>query len=163
MSHVAWIHRDNVTGEVYYPPIEMVADSALSDPTLLPLPLALLLIAPLIGWPATGTRRPLPWLLGVPVAAILLPTDYEVTLGWQPWATFVAMVGFLVWMAVDARATMAAGVLILPLILALVTVYARGGLEQPETLTVVSFGALVIGAVTLLTVGAFGLRRQAQL
>lgn len=154
---------DNVTGEVHYPPIELVVHFAGTEPTFWPLPLALLLIAPLMAWPAAGTRRPLPWLLGVLVAVFLLPTAYEVTIGLQPWATFAVTIGFLLWMAVDARATVAAGVLLLPLILALVVTYAQGGWVQPETLTVVWFAALVIGAITLLAAGAFGLRRQAHI
>lgn len=154
---------DNVTGEVHYPPIELVVHFAGTEPTFWPLPLALLLIAPLMAWPAAGTRRPLPWLLGVLVAVFLLPTAYEVTIGLQPWATFAVTIGFLLWMAVDARATVAAGVLLLPLILALVVTYAQGGWAQPETLTVAWFGALVVGAITLLAAGAFGLRRQAHL
>jgi hypothetical protein len=155
--------RDNITGEVHYPPFELVVRFAGTEPTFWPLPLALLLIAPLIAWPAAGTRRPLPWLLGVPVAVLLQPTAYEVTIGVQPWATFAVTIGFLLWMAVDARATVAAGVLLLPVILPLVVVYARGGWEQPETLTVVWFGALVVGAITLLAAGTFGVRRQAHL
>lgn len=155
--------RDSVTGELHYPPVQMVVEFQLNEPTFLPLLFALLLIPPLIAWPAPATRRPLPWLLAVLVAVFLLPTDYEVTIGVQPWGTLGLMIGFLLWTAVDARATIAAGVLILPLIAALLMTYARGGWSQPETLTSGWFWTFVLGSVTLIAAGSVGLRRQARL
>ncbi|GAA3749593.1 hypothetical protein GCM10022225_37330 [Plantactinospora mayteni] len=153
---------DSVTGERHYPPIEFVRDGAMTDSTLWPLPLAVLLIVPLILWPAPGTRRPVAWLLTVPVAVFLLPTDYDVTIGLQPGATVVVMAGFLLWVAVDARATIAAGVLLIPLIIAMLSLGALGAWDQPEVLGVTWFWTLVIGAIALLTGGALGLRRQAR-
>jgi hypothetical protein len=163
VSYRASAGRDNVTGELFYPPVHLVVKFLLNEPTFLPLPLALLLIPPLIAWPAPATRRSLPWLLAVLVAVFLLPTDYEVTIGVQPWGTFGLMIGFLLWMAVDARATIAAGVLTLPLIVALLVTYARGGWSQPETLTSGWFWTFVLGAVTLIAAGSVALHRQARL
>ncbi|MCW6007491.1 hypothetical protein K1W54_23515 [Micromonospora sp. CPCC 205371] len=163
VNYFSMVGIDNVTGEHHYPPVRWVVEFIGREPTFWPLPLALLLIAPLIAWPAPGTRRPLPWLLGVLVAVFTLPTDYEVTIGVQPWATVAVMVGFLLWMVVDARATIAAGLLILPLILALLVVHVQSGLGGPETLTTGWFWGLAIGAVALVAAGAFGLRRQARL
>jgi hypothetical protein len=153
---------DNVTGEHHYPPIGFVRDVATTDSTLWPLPLAVLLIVALIRWPAPGAARPAAWLLAVPVAVLLLPTDYDVTIGLQPGATVVVMAGFLLWVAVDARATIAAGVLLIPLIIAMLSLKLQGAWGGPEILGVQWFWTLVAGAVALLTAGAVGLRRQAR-
>ncbi|MEV4759760.1 hypothetical protein AB0J86_32335 [Micromonospora sp. NPDC049559] len=154
---------DVVTGELHYPPIELAVDFAMADATFWPLPLALPLLVPLILWRATGTRRSLAWLLAVPVAVLLLPTDYEVTIGVQPWATLVVMVGFLLWIVVDARVTIAASLLPLSLTIAPLTIYAQGGLGQPDVLGNVWFWMFVVGAVVLLTAGTVGLHRQARI
>ncbi|TDB81776.1 hypothetical protein [Micromonospora sp. KC721] len=151
---------DNVTGERHYLPIEFVRDFAMPDPTLWPLPLAVLLLVPLIRWPAPGTGRPVAWLLAVPVAVLSLPTGYNVTINLQPAPTVVVMAGFLLWVAVDARATIAAGVLLVPLITAMLGSKALGAWGQPEALDSRWFWTLVIGAVGLLIAGALGLRRQ---
>lgn len=154
---------DNVTGEIHYAPIRLVAEFVVTEPTIWALALALLLIAPLIAWPAPGTRRPLPWLLGVLAAVFLLPTEYEVTIGVQPWATIAVMVAFLLWIVVDARTTIAAGLLILPLIIAPLVHAMQSGLGGSETVSTVWFWVFVAGAVALVAVGTFGLRRQARL
>jgi hypothetical protein len=153
---------DSVTGEGHYLPIEVTRNFAVTDSALWPLPLAVLLMVPLILWPAPGARRPAAWLLAVPVAVFLLPTDYDVTIGLQPGATVVVMAGFLLWVAVDARATIAAGVLVIPLIIAMLSLRALDAWGQPEVLGATWFWTLVIGAIALLTAGALGLRRQAR-
>jgi hypothetical protein len=151
---------DVVTGERRYPPIGFVGDYAMTDSTLWALPLAVLLIVPLILWREPGTRRPVAWLLAVPVAVLLLPTDYDVTIGVQPGATVVVIASFLLWVVVDARATIAAGVLPIPLIAALLSFRSLVGWGQPEILDATWFWTLVIGAVALLTTGVLGLYRQ---
>lgn len=161
-AYFAMAGRDNVTGQLHYPEIRLVVHFTGIEPTFWPLPLALLLIAPLIAWPAPGTRRPLPWLLGVLAAVFLLPTAYEVTIGVQPWATVAVVIGFLLWTVVDARATIAAGVLLVPVILALLVVNTQS-YGQFETLASAWFWTLVVGAVALVAAGTFGLRRQARL
>jgi hypothetical protein len=158
--YLAMVSVDVVTGERRYPPIGFIGDYAMTDSTLWPLPLAVLLIAPLILWREPGTRRPVAWLLAVPVAVFLLPTDYEVTIGVQPWATVVVIAGFLLWAVVDARATIAAGVLLIPLIAALLSFRSLVGWGQPDILAGTWFWALLIGAVALLTTGVLGLYRQ---
>jgi hypothetical protein len=153
---------DNVTGERHAPPIELIRAVAITDPTLWPLPIAALLMVPLILWPAPATRRPAAWLLAVPVAVFLLPTDYDVTIGLQPGATVVVMAGFLLWVAVDARATLAAGVLAIPLLIAMLSSRGLGAWEQSEAPYAAWFWTIAIGAVALLSAGALGLRRQAR-
>ncbi|MGN9804358.1 hypothetical protein [Micromonospora sp. L32] len=159
---LSFVGVDSVTGERHYPPIEFVLNMAMADSALWPLPIAVLLIVPLILWPAPGTRRPMAWLLAVPVAVFLLPTDYDVTINLQPGATVVVMAGFLLWVAVDARATIAAAVLLVPLIIAMLSLGAWGAWGQPEVLGATWFWTFVIGALVLLTAGALGLRRQAR-
>jgi hypothetical protein len=159
---LSFVGVDNVSGERHHPPIELIRDVAMTDSTLWPLPLAVLLVVPLILWPAPGTRRPVAWLLAVPVAVFLLPTDYDVTIGLQPGATVVVMAGFLLWVAVDARATVAAAVLLMPLIIAMLSLKALGAWGQPEVLGATWFWTLVSGAIALLITGTLGLRRQAR-
>lgn len=164
VMYFSFAGRDNVTGEVYYFPIDsVVLNFASTDSTFWPLPLAILLLAPLLRWPTPGTHRPLAWLLGVPAAVFLLPTQYQATIGVQPWATVAVIIGFLLWTAVDSRATIAAATLLLPLIIASRFIYAQGGWDQLETLASARFWTLVIAAVALLTVGALGLRRQVRI
>jgi hypothetical protein len=161
--YLSFAGRDHVTGQVYYLPIGLVLHFVVIDSTIWALPLALVLIAPLLRWATPGTPRPLAWLLGVLAAVFLLPTQYEVTIGVQPWATAAVIIGFLLWIAVDARATIAAAALLLPLIIASLFRYAQGGWGQPEILGSAWFWTPVIAAVAQLTVGALGLRRQARI
>jgi hypothetical protein len=97
----------------------------------------------------------------VPLAVLLLPTAYEATIGVQPWATVAVTIGFLLWIAVDARATVAAGVALLPLVLAPLAGHAQGWL--PEVLGSGWFWTPAIGAVALLAAGTVGVRRQADI
>ncbi|MEQ4305306.1 hypothetical protein ABNF97_28665 [Plantactinospora sp. B6F1] len=150
------------TGARHYPPLEFTRYFAMTESTVWPLPLAVLLIIPLIRRPVPGARRPAAWLLSVPIAVVLLPTDYDVTIGLQPGATVVLMAGSLLWVAVDARATIAAGVLLIPLIAAMLALYSVGAWGQPETLGGRWFWTLVVGAAALLTAGTLVIRRQAR-
>jgi hypothetical protein len=127
------------------------------------LPLAVLLLVPLISRPAPRARRPLAWLLALLAAVFVLPTDYEVTIDVQPWATLALMVGFMMWVRADARATVAASMLLLPLIIATLAIYARKPYGQPEILGGAWFWTLAVGAVALLAAGVFGRRRQARI
>lgn len=98
--------------------VQSTVEFALMDTTLLPLLLATLLAIPLPRWRPPHARRPLGWLLAVPVAVIVLPTAFDTTLRLQPWPSFAAMAALLLWATVDARATVAGAVLFLPLVLA---------------------------------------------
>lgn len=160
--YLGMVAIDYFSDERFYPPLDFVWARAVTDPTLWPLPLAALLVAPLIRWRAPGTRRSWAWLLAVPVAAVLLPTDYAITTGLQPEAPVLVMVGFLLWAAVDARATLAAGVLILPVIISLLAIYAQGGVGAPEITGSAWFWIYTAGVLVLLAAGALGLRRQAR-
>lgn len=155
--------QDIMTGELHYQPVSAVLDVAILETTFWPLPLALLLIVPLVSKRPPGTRRPLAWLLAPLVAVLLLPTDYEVTIGVQPWAALAVMVAFLLWVPVDARAAVAASMLLLPLILQPLAIYARYGEGSPDVLGGGWFWTFVAGTVALLACGVLGLRRQARI
>ncbi|GIF62012.1 hypothetical protein Ais01nite_00470 [Asanoa ishikariensis] len=146
---------DTVTHDVIFPPFELTRDMAAEEPATWLLAFAALLILPLIRRPVRHTRRPALWLLGVPVCAVLLPTHWNVTGELQPGTMLAVIAGFLMWVAVDARATVAAGLLLIPLILLALSL---NGLDQATWLW-----TLLIGTGTLVTTGAVGLHRQAQL
>ncbi len=61
------------------------------DPDYWPLPLAVLMLLPLLHRPLAAGRRSSLWLLAVPAALILLPTAYDATLRIQPWALGVSV------------------------------------------------------------------------
>jgi hypothetical protein len=160
--HLSSVRIEIVGGGRFYPPFESSIDFALGEPAIWPLPLAALLLIALTVRPVPGARRPTAWLLAVPVAVLLLPTDYETTIGVQPWATAIVMAAFLVWVAVDARATIAAGVLLIPLILSLLSLRSMGAWDQAASPVRVWFWSLLVGTGVLLTAGALALRRQAR-
>ncbi|MDG4824762.1 hypothetical protein O7635_23170 [Asanoa sp. WMMD1127] len=163
VTHLSLVGIDVVTGARYYPEFASTRAFVMTEPTIWPLPLAALLLMPLLRWPASGARRPGAWLLAVPVAVVLLPTDYDVTIGLQPAATAVVMAGFLLWVAVDARATIAAGVLLVPIMLALLGLHALGAWDQPDSSPSRYFWTLVVGALALVVSGTLVLRRQARI
>ncbi|MEV4623118.1 helix-turn-helix transcriptional regulator [Asanoa sp. NPDC049573] len=101
-------------------------------------------------------RRP------VPVAVFLLPTDYETTIGVQPWGTAVVMAAFLIWVAVDARATVAAGLPLVPLVVATLFLWGHGVWDPTGSILGAWFRSLVVGIGALLITGGFMPRRQAR-
>ncbi|GIF52854.1 hypothetical protein DFJ67_4505 [Asanoa ferruginea] len=162
VTYFSLVGVDVVTGERYYPAIISVRDFVAGESTIWPMPLAALLLLPLLIRPAPGSRRPAFWLLAVPAAVVLLPTDYDTTTGLQPWATVAVLAGALLWVAVDARATIAAGVLLLPVILAWLWLSQFGAWDQPGSDASLWFWTVLSGALALLTAGTLRLRRQAR-
>jgi hypothetical protein len=57
--------------------------------------------------------RPWPWLLAVPAAVFLLPTQFDATLRDQPWAFGVVLLVCLLWTVADARPALGAAGLVL--------------------------------------------------
>jgi hypothetical protein len=84
-----------------------------ANPEYWPLPVAVLMLLPLLRWRPPPGRRSWPWLLAVPAALVLLPTPYDATLRIQPWALGAVVLGCLLWTVVDARAAMAGAALVL--------------------------------------------------
>lgn len=132
----------------------------LVDNQFWPLPLAFLLAVPLLLWPARGAARPAWWLLAVPVAVVLLPTAFDASLNWQPYALYATGAGALLWAVVDARVALAAGTLFLAQALTLLGYWTPGWSDNP-------FGPLLLiytaGTVALVVAGSVGIRRQAAL
>ncbi|GAA4693381.1 hypothetical protein [Phytohabitans rumicis] len=127
------------------------------------LPVAALLTVPLLRWKVAAAGRPLAWLLAVPAAVVLLPTAYAVTTGLQPWATFAVMAGFLVWVAVDARGTLAGAALVLPLVLVPLNFYLWPSWVRTDELINASFWSYLAGMVALVAAGAVRARQQARI
>lgn len=132
-------------------------------PTTWPLPLAALMIIPLIRWRAPASARPLAWLLAVPVAVILLPTAFDATIRLQPWAPLAVGAGFLLWTAIDARASIAASALLLGPVLGTVCFYVVSDLGGSGPITVVWAGTYAIAALALLATGAVAAHRQTRI
>lgn len=135
------------------------------DVTMWPLPLAVLLTLPLLRWRPTGTPRPWLWLLAVPAAVILLPTNFDATTELHPWGSVIAMVALLLWAVVDARATIASATLLLPPVAAPIFFYAhphwaKGGTPASYWAWMWIFAG---GAVVLLAVGTLRARRQSRI
>jgi hypothetical protein len=126
------------------------------------LPLAILLTLPLLWRRPTVTGRPLAWLLAIPLALLLLPTEFDASLHLQPIGLLVVCAGGLVWSFIDARAAIAASALLLVPILSLLgfylPVFANG---RSENLVLLSTYLSV--AVALTAAGAALIRRQATL
>lgn len=145
--------------------IQTTLDWALSHTMMLPLPLAVLLAIPLLRSRPPAAARPWAWLLAVPAAVVMLPTNFDATLGIQPWALIVVMAALLLWAAVDARATIAGGLLFLPLVLAPVNLVALpysdvSGMPSDFWLWTAGYAA---GIVVLLAVGTLRAHRQARI
>jgi hypothetical protein len=143
-----------------------------------PFPLAILLALPLLvrrpgrapnrtAPDRTAPRRPLAWLLAVPLAVLLLPTSYDATLHWQPGALYVVAAGCLLWTVVDARAPIAGAALVfvsaLPLVVVDVisTTYDSAG-KVTHALLYAGLRDLAV-AVVLVGIGALRIARQARL
>jgi len=133
----------------------------LVDDQFWPLPLALVLMTPLLRGRLPRGSRPALWLLAVPAAAVLLPTAFDASLGWQPFSLFALGLTALVWTVVDGRVPVAVGVLFLVPMLNLVVFWTPGWYSSgPVALWFAIYGCF---AVVLLATGALGIRRQARL
>jgi hypothetical protein len=117
------------------------------------LPLAAVLIVPLLRHRPPGPRRPALWLLGVPIAIVLLPTQYEVNLHQQPFALWAVGAVALAMSIVAARAAIAGAALLVALILPLL-----GHVREPAELL-----SYLLLAVPLVVVGTLLMRRQVRL
>ncbi|WP_433363616.1 hypothetical protein ACQPZX_32465 [Actinoplanes sp. CA-142083] len=124
------------------------------------LPLAILLALPLLRWRPRPAARPVWWLLAVPVAVVVLPTAFDASLGWQPYALWGLGLLALLWTAVDARVAIAVGSLFLVQALTLVGYWTPGWVNSP-----ISPYLLIYTSCTavLVAAGYAGIRRQAEL
>ncbi|GAB4059911.1 hypothetical protein [Catellatospora paridis] len=137
-------------------------EGRLVDYKFWPLPLAVLLMLPLLRRRPAVPGTPLWWLLAVPLSVFLLPTDFDASLGWQPFALTAVCLGALAWSFVDARAGLAVAVLPLPLFLqGLGHRYLPG--NQGNDYSVFWIMAPAVVTAALIAAGAVLVRRQARL
>jgi hypothetical protein len=113
-----------------------------------PLPLAVAFALPLVR-SRPSASRPWPWLLAVPAALFLLPTQFDATLrSSQPWAFGAVLLACLLWTVIDARVPIGAAGLALA--------FATFLLDSLLTMTAPSlFWYWLIGTLTL-AVGLLG-------
>ncbi|WP_144126752.1 hypothetical protein [Catellatospora sichuanensis] len=137
-------------------------EGRLADYKFWPLPLAVLLMLPLLRRRPAVPGTPLWWLLAVPLSVFVLPTDFDASLGWQPFALTAVCLGALVWSFVDARAGLAVAVLPLPLFLqGLGHRYLPS--HQGNDYSVFWIMAPAVVTAVLIAAGAVLVRRQARL
>jgi hypothetical protein len=138
----------------------------LLDDELWPLALAALLSLVLVFLRPAPARRPVLWLIAVPAALVLLPTVFDATLGLQPYALLVGWLCCLAFSVVDARAPIAAGLVLLGPVLASLAlvlppwseVYSVGFMSLSALI-----GAWSIAAVLGVAVGTVLIHRRARL
>jgi hypothetical protein len=126
------------------------------------LPLAILATMPMLWLRPAASARPTLWVLAIPAAAVLLPTQFDATLGLQPFASLAAVLGCLLWTVVDRRAPIAAGLLLLGPLLTLLSFYLplfEYGRGQSPVMLV----TYAVTAGILLALGALLARRQVRL
>jgi hypothetical protein len=117
-----------------------------------PLPVAVLMLLPLLRWPPPSGRRSWLWLLAVPGALVLLPTPYDATLRIQPWALGAVVLACLMWTVVDARAAVTGAALVLCLTLYFTAIGVDSGGYQwylPQLIGSLVTIALLLAAVAL--------------
>lgn len=126
------------------------------------LPIAALLTVPLLLRPPTPGRRPLAWLLAIPFALFLLPTAFDDSLGWQPYALFAVAAGCLAWSVVDARASVAGAALLLGPSLSLLSYALPGWVDGLQGGFRVLLAAYLAVAAVSVCVGAALVRVRAR-
>lgn len=131
-----------------------------------PLALAALLALVLVILRPAPARRPALWLLAVPAALVLLPTAFDATLRLQPYTLLVAWLCCLAFAAVDARAPIAAGLVLLGPVLASVALVLPpwSGASSMGFLSIhVLIAAWSTAAVLGIVVGTVLIHRRARL
>jgi hypothetical protein len=110
-------------------------------------------------------RRPLRWLIAVPAALILLPTAFDATLGLQPYTVAAAWLCCLAYAVIDARAPIAAGLVLLGPVLGALAIVLPPNFEvysegvSIQVLITIWLTAAAVG----IAVGANLIRRRARL
>ncbi|MEU8080169.1 hypothetical protein AB0B31_32535 [Catellatospora citrea] len=137
-------------------------EDRLADYKFWPLALAVLLMLPLLRRRPAVPGTPLWWLLAVPLSVLLLPTDFNATLRWQPFTLMAVCLGALAWSFVDARVGLAVAVLPLPLFLQGLGHRYLPSLQGNDYSVSAIIAPAVVTAV-LIAAGAVLVRRQARL
>jgi len=141
------------------------------------LPLAAVLAIPLLRWRMSTSPHPVRWLLALPVALVILPTQLAAVLdqSWvwalyyhQFWVIQAVLAICLLWSVVDARVPIAAGAMLLPWAVewAVVAIIYWVIRDEPDPLLrhAVAKGALIWcgAALVPLATGAVGAARVAR-
>ncbi|HKT02667.1 MAG TPA: hypothetical protein VJT31_24315 [Rugosimonospora sp.] len=125
-------------------------------------PLAALLMLPLLVRRPAAARRPVTWLLAVPVAWLVLTSGFHTTLNRQPWPLVAVAFVCLLWTVVDGRVAIAGAALVFGL--AAWPVYAELAPSiHGSTLTLVSATLYPSLTVILFAAGTVRIRQQARL
>jgi hypothetical protein len=123
------------------------------------LPLAILVALPLLWHRPAAARSPLAWLLAVPLALLLLPTDFDASLHLQPFAMLAVCLGCLLWAVIDVRAPIAASVLLLGPVLSMLGYYFPGW-ANGRTENAILLSSYAGCAAVLTIVAASAVRRR---
>jgi hypothetical protein len=134
----------------------------LVDGEFWPLPVAMLLMLPLLRHRPAAAARPPAWLLAIPAALILLPTAFDDTLQLQPFGLLAVCLGCLAWSVVDVRAAVAGSALLLGPILSLLGFYLSGW-ANGRSETALQLVTYAVAAAVLIGVAAPLIRRRAKL
>lgn len=160
--HIVWDSPEPPLIEEWTQHGRFLLEFRLADYKFWPLPLAVLLMLPLLRRRPAVPGTPLWWLLAVPLSVLLLPTDFDGSLGWQPFALTAVCMGALAWSFVDARVGLAVAVLPLPLFLqGLGHRYLPS--HQGNDYSVYWVMAPAVVTAVLIAVGAVLVRRHARL
>ncbi|MEN3309842.1 MAG: hypothetical protein V7603_6044 [Micromonosporaceae bacterium] len=133
------------------------------------LPLAAALTVPLLRWHAPASPHPVRWLVAVPVALIVMPSQLPAVFSehswtWilfrnQFWILQAALLGCALWSVVDARAALAAGAAMLAFALPALHLWATANLTaSPTANTQEALYALVWGATAAIPLATGALR-----
>lgn len=132
-------------------------DMQLSYGEFWPVPVAVPLALALARLRHTDAARSIPWLLAVPAAVVLLPTDVSYAWGLQPWAGLMVVGAGLGWIVVDIRVSAAVAGLAATNLLNAVGWNVTAGSAAPVAAIVLDLalaalpGALLLFAVDLKT------------
>lgn len=128
-----------------------------------PVPVAVPLALALARARYAGPVRPLPWLLAVPAAVVLLPTDVSYQWGLQPWAGLAVVGAGLAWIVVDLRVSVAVAGLAATNLLNAVGWNATAGAAAPPAVIVLDLALAALPGVLLLFAVDLKTRREVQL
>jgi hypothetical protein len=147
------------------PVLDGLLDAMLTNSEMWPFPLAALCTIPLLAHPPAPLRRPLTWLLAIPLAVLLLPTWWNITDYSNLWTQPAVAVACLMWTVIDPRAPIAAAALLLGSILPWAALYLGAVLtSQPSAMPFFWFLLPYLILMPLLVVaGTMRIHREARL
>jgi hypothetical protein len=144
----------------------------LLDGFLWQLPLAAALTISLLRWRTPASPHPARWLIAVPVALLVMPTQLPavfserswtwIVFGHELWILAAALLGCLLFSAVDARVPIAAGAVMLAFALPALLAWATYTGADPVWHDFLAVDALVLSVTATVPLGAGALRASRQ-